>query len=280
MKGQINAALQAVVADCPPGATHAVIDLRGTWSGTLALQQTLNGTDWVTIPASSILRNSTLDQTNGLVSASTDTYTACIAGALQIRVYSTAWASGLVDVVLLGSRSNVVALSSGEAHVGEVSTRVAAPSANFTRPSDTTAYASGDLVANSTTAGSVSPLSWTAARVSAGTFFINRARLKKSTTSITSAQFRLHLYTSSPTCANGDNGAWSTTHSGYLGSLDITCDKAFTDAAGGEGIPATGSQIEVALTSGQTIYGLLEARAAYTPGNAEVFTVILELIQN
>ena len=34
-------------------------------------------------------------------------------------------------------------------------------SQSFTRPGDTTPYASGDLVANSTTAGSVVPLTFT-----------------------------------------------------------------------------------------------------------------------
>ena len=160
------------------------------------------------------------------------------------------------------------------------------PSANFTRPNDTTAYAVGDLVANNTVANSVTPLSWTAARIAAGSFLVRKVRLKKSGTSTTNASFRLHLYTSSPTqtggagANTGDNAAWSTTHSGYVGSLDVTVDKAFTDAAAGNGFPLTGSEISVALASGQTLYGLLEARAAYTPTASEVFTVDLEVMQN
>lgn len=162
---------------------------------------------------------------------------------------------------------------------------IATPSANFTRPADTTAYASGDLVANSTTAGSVVPLSWTAARIAAGNFLVRRARLKKSTASLTNASFRLHLYAADPSAAsgiaNGDNGAWSTKHASYLGSIAIVVDKAFSDpAAGAQGAPDSGADIQVALGSGQTIYGLLEARGAYTPGNAEVFTVELEIHQN
>ena len=185
------------------------------------------------------------------------------------------------STLLVDSSGRVlVALASGEGHLGEVGSPMATPSANFTRPADTTAYASGDLVANSTTAGSVVPLSWTAARIGAGSFMVRRARLKKSTTSVTNASFRLHLYAASPTCTNGDNGAWLTTESTYLGAIDITIDKAFSDAASGIGAPNTGSEISVELSSGQTIYGLIEARGAYTPGNAEVFTGILELFQN
>lgn len=179
--------------------------------------------------------------------------------------------------------------AAGENHLGEVGNPLATPSANFTRPADTTAYASGDLVANSVTAASVVPLSWTAAaRVAAGSFLVRRARLKKSTTGVTAATFRLHLYTSDPSAssgiANGDNAAWSTNHSGYVGSIDLDISgatgRAFRDSAAVQGAPAVGQEINVKLASGQTIYGLLEARGAYTPGNAEIFTVDLELQQN
>lgn len=162
---------------------------------------------------------------------------------------------------------------------------VAEPSANFTRPPDTNPYALGDLVANNTTAGSVAPLSWTAARVATGSFSIRRARLKKSTNTTTNASFRLHLYSTSPTSAAGDNAAYSTTHSGYLGAVDLDASGAngrvFSDpAASVIGVPNVGAEINVKLASGQTIYGLLEARAAYAPGSAEVFTVNLEIMQN
>src|SRR5215207_5972656 len=52
--------------------------------------------------------------------------------------------------------------------------------ASFVRPANTTAYAIGDLVANSTTAGSVTPLSVTGARVANGTGSIVYAGLRKS----------------------------------------------------------------------------------------------------
>jgi hypothetical protein len=162
-----------------------------------------------------------------------------------------------------------------------ISGKAALVSGNFTRPADTTAYAIGDLVANNTTAGSVTPISLTIGRGASGnaaTGMIRRARLRKSGTSITAAQFRLHLYRASPTVSNGDNGAWLTGSVGdYVGHIDFTCDKVFTNGASGNGIPALGSEINFAS---QTYYGLIEARAAYTPGNAEVFTVELEVIQN
>lgn len=183
----------------------------------------------------------------------------------------------LLDVAGAGGS----AIPAGENHIGQVGGEAATPSSSFTRPANTTAYASGDLVANNTAAGSVTPLSWTAARVAAGSFMVRRARLTTSSTSTTNASFRLHLYSASPTVTNGDNGVWlSNEADDYLGSMDITVDKAFSDGASGQGSPGIGSDINVKLASGQTIYGLLEARAAYTPTSAGTFAVTLEVLQN
>ena len=142
----------------------------------------------------------------------------------------------------------------------------------FTRPADTTAYTSGDLVANSTTAASVVPLKFT---VNTGTR-IQRAGIVLSDATNTNASFRLHLYSSSPTCAtnHGDNASWSTTASGYIGSIDVDCTtRAFTDFVTGVGNSISGG-VPLEVGSG-VIYGLLEARAAYTPTSAETFTVTL-----
>lgn len=156
----------------------------------------------------------------------------------------------------------------------------------FTRPADTTAYAVGDLVANSTTAGSVVPVSLTTARVTAGSFILRRIRLRKSTSTLTNASFRVHLFNSSPTVTVGDNGVFnsagvlaSNMNTGYLGSSDITIDTGFNDGASGfSGIAF--NNIQVKLASGQVIFALLEARAAYTPGSAEVFTIVAEVLQD
>jgi hypothetical protein len=169
----------------------------------------------------------------------------------------------------------------GLTYNGEVITN---PSASFSRPANTTAYASGQLVANSTTAGSVVPLSFTAARTNGGGFLVRRAIIAKSGASLTNAQFRLHLYTSSPTIANGDGATWSTTRSGHACDIDVTFTTAFTDGADGIGVPNVNAQIypdcNIAANGGTTVYGLLEARAAYTPLSGETFTVILDVRQN
>lgn len=173
----------------------------------------------------------------------------------------------------LDAVNDSVAIGAGEAHIGEVGSPILTPSGSFNRPADTTAYAAGDLVANSTTAGSVTPVGLVAARVALGGLSIRRMRLRKSTTSLTNASFRVHAYSVQPTVSNGDNGAWLTPMSGYLGAFDVTMDKAHSDGASGQGVPMVGSEVSAKLASGQTVYFLVEARAAYTPGSGETFTV-------
>jgi hypothetical protein len=159
-----------------------------------------------------------------------------------------------------------------------MSAQVSVHTASFTRPADTTAYASGDLVANSTTAGSVRPLEFQVAARQRGAM-IRRVILHKSGTGVTNSSFRAHIYRAAPiTVANGDNGVWSTNRSiDYAGAFDVTVDRPFTDGAIGVGVPLTGAEISV---NDDGIFVLLEARGAYTPGSAEVFSVSLEVVRN
>lgn len=146
---------------------------------------------------------------------------------------------------------------------------------SFTRPSDTTAYASGDLVANSTTAGSVVPLTF---NVGKGGIRIVGIRLNKSDeTDVTAATFTLHFFGSSPTVANGDNGAISFSLSDKFGSVDLATMIAATDEA--YAITNNGASILPGglywYTSSGLIYGLIEAKGAYTPASAEVFNAVI-----
>lgn len=145
----------------------------------------------------------------------------------------------------------------------------------FTRPSDTTAYADTDLVANSTTAGSVTPMSWVLPYAS--TYAIKGLLLRKSSTTATNASFRLHLYSALPVPTNGDNGTWLTTQvANYVGNSGTVAMLGFSD---GCGVNAIFSAPLVCGTLGttRTIYGLLEAKAAYTPTSAETFSAQLFL---
>lgn len=153
--------------------------------------------------------------------------------------------------------------------------RVHNPSASFTRPADITAYADGDLVANSTTAGSVAPLAFNVPPDAE----ISRVRISKSGTGVANSTFRVHLYTASPTVANGDNGAFSSNQAAsLLGDFEVVVDRACSDGAVGVGGPRRGSSLRLRKPD-ERVYALVEAKGAYTPANAEVFTVTLEVAQ-
>lgn len=148
---------------------------------------------------------------------------------------------------------------------------------SLTRPSDTTAYTSGDLIANSTTANSVTPLSFF---IPYGPGFrLERVEIARSATSVTNASFRVHLYKDSPTVANGDNGAISSTKAGYQGFVDVVgTGTAFSDGASAYGVYINNSVYAPMLMLADVdrkLYALLEARGAYTPSSGEVFTVTL-----
>jgi len=159
------------------------------------------------------------------------------------------------------------------------------PAASFTRPNDTTAYTAGDLIANSTTAGSVVPMSFAlGGNNNPGLTRITRARMSKTSTTVTAASFRLHLYQTSPTVTNGDNGAFTSNQAAnYLGNINIdmttTPGAKFSDGANGQGAAAAGSEMQLRLASGTTIFGLIEAIGAYVPTALEVFTVTLESVE-
>lgn len=162
---------------------------------------------------------------------------------------------------------------------------IVTPSDSFTRPSDTTAYASGDLVANSTTAASVAALDFRVGGPENGrTGFIRKVRMWSSDNDTTNASFRVHFYTANP-CAtaptNGDNGAYAVTqdNSTYLGAVDVTFDRTINNSdAYGAGVPNTGAEMNFNVgPTGVRLYALIEARAAYTPATGEVFTVVPEI---
>lgn len=140
------------------------------------------------------------------------------------------------------------------------------------RPADTTAYASGDLVANSTTAGSVTHHQIS---VGQGRGKIKRAGLKRSgTQAITNGSFRIHVFTADPGApTNGDNGALVFNTANYLGYADVTLILGTAAAIGW----SAAWDLVYKTDNSQYLYAVVEARGAYTPASAETFQVVLEI---
>ncbi len=152
----------------------------------------------------------------------------------------------------------------------------------FTRPANTTAYATGDEVSNSATAASVVPLKFEGVtRSPLWTATILDAALVEDTNESTLPSLELWLFTSPPVTA-GDN---------------VTC--AFSDAdltdrkvciipfnVSYAGILSTGGNTAWEATGinkgfyapGGNLYGIYIVRNAYTPLSAETFTAKLTFL--
>lgn len=162
----------------------------------------------------------------------------------------------------------------------------------LTRPNDTTAYAQNDLIASSTTAGSVVVPKFTIPdgdHVKA--IEINRGRLITNlTTGFTTFAGHIDLWSVAPTFTNGDNGAWAVTTgaANWLGH-------ATTDVAGTYGQYGDGASIAVSVGAsfsqannpflferapGDFLYWSLRETDAtgFTPIANQTFTLILDVI--
>lgn len=172
--------------------------------------------------------------------------------------------------------------SPSENVIGQVVGAYAAASANFNTPAGTTQYSIGDLIANNATAGSVAPLVIPVSRKVDGTGMVRRARLKTTDSGAAGQTVRVHLYKTQPTVTNGDNGAFASSESVWIGDIDITLDHTFSDPLyKGIGVPNIGSEINFEPASGtQNIFALLEARTAFTPQGAKNWNLTLEVLQN
>lgn len=197
-----------------------------------------------------------------------------------------AWASGngSIIAVLKGIFGRLASgLAASENHIGSVSGESAVVSANFSRPNDTTPYVAGDLIANSTVAGSVAPTPLPVARTNQNTGLMRRFRLATNRIGSGTEVVRIHFFTIAPTVVNGDNGAFSANGvaSGHIGFVDITLDRLFTDGARGAGIPLVGSDFMFSTPAGtQNVFFLLEARTGFTPLANQTFTVTAEVMRD
>jgi len=153
-------------------------------------------------------------------------------------------------------------------------------SQTITRPADTTAYAANDLVANSVTAGSVTPFLFTGVVAQQGyRTKIRRAGANLSGTAVTNGNFRLHLFTAAPTVAAGDNAALAvaTNVDKYIGYVDIVLAVAGALGNNGWSVAAWGAFPAFLSTTSASLWGLLQATGAYTPASAETITLKLEV---
>lgn len=147
---------------------------------------------------------------------------------------------------------------------------------SFTRPGTSgTAYAAGDLIANSATAGSVVPMV-VSRPYAASQLMLRRIVIVKSNTSLTNASFRVRLFTEAPVLSNGDNGVLTGNLSAsHYATYSTIMDIAYADGA--VGVATADSAFPSTLD--ETLWAVLEARAGYAENASEVFRLRFELAE-
>lgn len=162
--------------------------------------------------------------------------------------------------------------------------------ADFTRPADTTAYAAGDVIANSTSAATV--ITFPAAAGSGdNTGTIRSVLLVDGANQATKLNADLFLFNTAPASYGNDNGAFTPTDAEMQNLVGVVSLDGTTaanlkegDATSGAGgnvlIQQAGLSIPFRCAAGsRKLYGVLVARNSYTPVSGETFRVKLGIEQ-
>lgn len=140
----------------------------------------------------------------------------------------------------------------------------------LTRPADTNAYAVNDSISNSTTAGSVTALSCSAADANDQPVCISELLLDTTDTGLAAGvSVRAWLYNSDPTASSGvgagDNAAFSNKRAGFIGTMSGSF-RAFSDGGKARLVPDEGGYIIANPSSGGvTIWVQYQTLTAFTP---------------
>ncbi|RWC25925.1 MAG: hypothetical protein EOS27_27115 [Mesorhizobium sp.] len=180
-----------------------------------------------------------------------------------VKRWVDALGTGTAAAALRTTLATDVGLPAGTSLIGKVKTKfIEAVAATMTRPNDTNAYAANDAIANNTTAGSVTPFSFSLSDVNDDLVTIERLRLITTDTGVAGKALRMWLFRASPTVGAGDNAAFTAPRATFIGSLSGTL-RTFSDGSGGIFVPDEGSRIITLPTSGaKTVFGLLQTLEA------------------
>lgn len=206
----------------------------------------------------------------------------------NIETYDTTGSNGpqrqSITLASVGAPASVTALSGTPASGLQVGHKTVTNTSTLTRPANTTAYAVGNLIASSTTAGSVTVPSFTAAGANGGGFHLSYLRLVTNATSgMGSASIQINLWDAAPTYTNGDGGAYApaTGAAHWLGSFTVVSMVQGGDGAWGGAVPDVGNQLDLNTGASSTvIYWDLTAGTVFTPASGQTFTLHASLIED
>ncbi len=152
----------------------------------------------------------------------------------------------------------------------------------LTRPSDTTAYTSGDIVSNSTVATTLMEFASVAATNGASCYItgIHIITDKKAIT----PQFRLHFWNASDPTTSADNAANRSPlyadDSKYCGYWDMPPMQSSADTTNGTSSWSTDESCRIPVKCGASttsLWVLMETLSAFTPSSGQKFRVTLKV---
>lgn len=150
-----------------------------------------------------------------------------------------------------------------------------------TRPADTTTYAVGDAISESTSAGTVWTFPW--ARGAGLGAILQDALLIVSTAQTLKLDALLWLFDTAPATTLNDNVAWTPTDAEMKTLLTVIRFPAFAALVGSGNTvveqPALARSLACA-SGASSLYGVLVAGNAYIPTSAEEITIRLRQIQD
>lgn len=215
--------------------------------------------------------------TAGTIAAHAVTAATITAGTLTNLVSGTINAATAVlnsgTVTLVTTVSN---LTNGTIGAGTITSPITVSTAGFTRPADTTTYAAGDVVCNSTSAPVVITFA-NAVRSNAAGGVLNSVYMVDNANQTLPGVFELWLFHTTVTATN-DNTAWNISDANMLNTIGVVPLSA--SYAGNTGAGTAGNRVFMAPSLGipfraaagaTSLYGVLIARNAYVPVDSENF---------
>ncbi len=263
--GSGNYVSQSVICDGTAAATCATISGGALKvDGSAAIQPVSQSGSWsFTSLTSYAIGSTTSGQTGGLsqgaVTTSAPSYTTGQTNPLSLDTSGNLRVAGIASASYSGAITN--------------------PTSVLTRPNDTNAYSINDLIASSTTAGSIVVPSFNIVN-SAGGVIIPRVRLSTNvTTGWGAVTLQVTLWSAAPTYTNGDNGAYAvaTGSANRLAQYQVTLTQD-ADGASGNGALLVGNAAAIKLASGTAIYWDIQTLTAATPIANQTFTITPELL--
>jgi len=151
------------------------------------------------------------------------------------------------------------------------------PTSTLTRPANTTAYTALNLIASSTTAGSVVVPTVAIPATSACSGDVAVLKLSSNhTTGLSGISVVVRLWSTAPTYTNGDGGAYAVATSGnganLLGIFSGTFEQ-YADGAAAILTPQPGFAYSLKLASGTTVAWDLQTQLGFTPQSGKTFTL-------